>query len=145
MTHIGTILAEAIGDASRVREALGVWPAWQDAVGPQIAAAAKPVALRVGVLLIHVKHSVWLQELVAMRETLLRRIRRIASARVVRELRFRVAPLPETYAAPVSSAPPLQPRAPIPYDVALAIRRIDSPRLRSVMLRVASRWAALPR
>jgi hypothetical protein len=145
ITHIGTILAEAIGDAAKVREALGVWPAWQEAVGPQIAAAAKPVSLKNGVLVVHVRHSVWMQELVAMRETLLRRIRRVASARVVRELKFRVAPLPSTSPVVARSAPPLQPRAPIPYEVAQAIRRIDSPRLRAVMLRVASRWAALPR
>jgi hypothetical protein len=145
VAHIGTLLAEAIGDAERVRQALGVWPAWEEAVGPQIARAARPVALRDGVLLVHVRHAVWMQELVAMRETLLRRVRRVAPASVVRDLRFRVGPLP---AAPAPEAPaPAPPRAhaPIPYEVARSIRAVPSPSLRGVMLRVAARWAGLSR
>ncbi len=143
VAHIGTLLAEAIGDSGRVRLALGVWPAWEDAVGPQIAAAARPVALRDGVLLVHVKNNVWLQELVAQRETLLRRVRKAASASVVKDLRFRVAALPDRVDVKPSERHVIAPRAPIPYEVAQAIRRINSPRLRAVMLRVASRWAAI--
>ena len=47
--HIGTLLAEAIRDPARVRQALGVWPAWEEAVGPDIASATQPVSLRGGV------------------------------------------------------------------------------------------------
>lgn len=145
VAHIGTLLAEAIGDSGRVRLALGVWPAWEDAVGAQIAAAARPVALRDGVLLVHVKNNVWLQELVAQRETLLRRVRKVASASIVRDLRFRVAVLPARVEVRPAGGHVMAPRAPIPYEIAQAIRRIDSPRLRAVMLRVASRWAAIAR
>jgi hypothetical protein len=145
VAHIGTLLAEAIGDADRVRQALGVWPAWEEAVGPQIAAAARPVALRDGVLHVHVKNNVWMQELVAMRETLLRRVRTIASARLVKDIRFRVAPLPDRIETLPAAKHPAAPRAPIPYEIAQSIRRIESPRLRAVMLRVASRWAAIAR
>jgi hypothetical protein len=145
VAHIGTLLAEAIGDADRVKQALGVWPAWEEAVGPQIAASARPASLRDGVLLVHVKNNVWLQELVAMRETLLRRVRKVASARVVQDLRFRVAPLPEKTEIAPAQKHVVAPRAPIPYDIAQTIRRIESPRLRAVMLRVASRWAAIAR
>src|SRR5258707_1394399 len=106
LTHIGTMLAEALGSAERIREALGVWPAWEQAVGPQIAAAARPVALRKGVLTIHVRHSVWLQELTAMRETLLRRIRAVSSAAVVRDLRIKVGPLPPSTAARAQTPAP---------------------------------------
>jgi hypothetical protein len=141
VTHIGTLLAEAIGDADRVRQALGVWPAWEQAVGPQIAAAARPVALRKGVLTVHVRHAVWMQELTAMRATLLRRIGRVASASVVREIRFRVGPLPAAAPAPVPAAPAPPARAPIPYELARAIRGVASPSLRATMLRVAARWA----
>ena len=145
VTHIGTLLAEAIGDAGRVRAALGVWPAWEEAVGPQIAAAARPVALRNGVLTVHVKHSVWMQELTAMRETLLRRIRKGPSARLVKELRFKVAMLPAI--AETTSRPRFAVRvgATIPYVLAQSIRAVASPGLRSVMLRVATRWAGLDR
>lgn len=144
IAHIGTLLAEAIGDAERVREALGVWPAWEQAVGPNVASAARPVALRAGTLVVHVKHAVWMQELTAMRETLLRQIRRVAGGAIVRDLRFRVAPLPAALARPRELLPPAPPpRATIPYEVARAIRTVASPRLRGVMLRVAARWSAL--
>jgi hypothetical protein len=145
VAHIGTLLAKASGDADRVRQALGVWPAWEEAVGAQIASAARPAALRDGVLYVHVKNNVWMQELVAMRETLLRRVRKIASARVVKDIRFRVAPLPERVETKPVPKHPSAPRAPIPYEMAQSIRRIESPRLRAVMLRVASRWAAIAR
>jgi hypothetical protein len=145
VAHIGTLLAEAIGDADRVRQALGVWPAWEEAVGPQIARAARPVALRNGVLLVHVKHPVWMQELVAMRETLLRRVRRVASASVVKDLRFRVGPLPAATTTLPEAPPLVRSTAPIPYEVARSIRNVPSPSLRGVLLRVAARWSGLAR
>ncbi len=143
--HIGTLLAEAIRDPRRVREALGVWPAWEEAVGPQIAAATRPVSMRDGVLTVHVKHAVWLQELHQMRQGLLRRVRRVAAGGVVRDLRFKVGKLPlPSELSPPSKRPPI-PVAPIPYEVARAIRGVQSPGLRGAMIRVAARWAGLLR
>ena len=141
LTHIGTVLSEAIGDRDRVREALGVWPGWDHAVGPQVAAAARPVSLRNGVLLVHVRNSVWVQELTAMRGQLLERVRAIAGARTVTELRFRVGELPRGPEAKEPSRVTFDLTAPIPHSVAQAIRRVESSRLRAVLLRVASRWA----
>lgn len=142
LAHIGTLLAEAIGDEERVQQALGVWPAWEQAVGPQIAAAARPVALKAGVLTIHVKHSVWLQELTAQKATLLRRVRATASGSVVRELRFRLGELPLAQKKPVAAPIAAPPPAPIPFELARAIRGVPSPELRTLLLRVASKWSA---
>src|SRR4051812_20425693 len=111
--HIGTLLAEAIRDPNRIRAALGVWPAWEEAVGPEIAAAARPVALRDGVLTVHVRHAVWVQELHAQRQSLLRRVQRLAAGAVVHDLRFRVGALPVESEGPRAAPPPVQP-APIP-------------------------------
>lgn len=142
--HIATLLAEALRDPARVREALGVWPAWEEAVGPQIAAAAKPVSLRDGVLTVHVRTSVWMQELSAQRESLLKRVQRVAAGSLVRELRLKVAPRRE--AAPKVEAPKLEVKtAPIPYDLARAIRTVQAPELRGAIIRVASKWAGLQR
>ncbi len=145
LAHIGTLLAEAIGNDERVRQALGVWPAWEQAVGSQIAAAARPISLREGLLVVHVKNNVWLHELVAMREDLLRRVRKHAPPKLVQDIRFRVGALPERVEVHAAAKHPSVPRAPIPYEMAQTIRRIESPRLRAVMLRVASRWAAIAR
>ncbi len=145
LSHVGTLLAEALGDSGRVRQALGVWPAWEQAVGPQVATRARPVALRDGILYVNVAHPVWLQELTPMRETLLRQLQKQAGKAVVRDLRFRVGMLPlQDKVKPMLVAPPEAARGPIPYEMARTIRSVPSSGLRSVMVRVASRWAALP-
>lgn len=142
--HIGTLLAEALRDPRRIREALGVWPAWEEAVGPEIAAAAQPVALRDGMLTLHVKHPVWLQELHSQRHQLLRRVQRHPAGQAVRELRFKVGALPRGAQPQTPAAEPVRP-APIPYEVTRAIRSVESPQLRGALIRVASRWAGLQR
>ncbi|MBL8682554.1 MAG: DUF721 domain-containing protein [Myxococcales bacterium] len=146
VAHVGTLLAEALGDRALVRRALGVWPAWEQAVGPQVARRARPVAMRDGVLYVNVAHPVWLQELQPMREALLHRVQKLAGASVVREIRLKVGPLPKIdEAREVREQPKAENRAPIPYEMARTIRAVPASGLRSVLLRVASKWAALPR
>ena len=143
--HIGTLLAEAIRDPARVRQALGVWPAWEEAVGPEIAVATQPVSLRAGVLTVWVRNTTWLQELHAQRQQLLARVRRVAAGAEVTELRFKQGPrgaMPERVAP--ARAVVVRP-APVPYELTLAIRAVPSPALRGVLIKVASRWAGLAR
>ncbi|MBI5516405.1 MAG: DUF721 domain-containing protein [Deltaproteobacteria bacterium] len=140
--HIGCLLAEALRDPRRVREALGVWPAWEEAVGPQVARATRPFALRDGVLTVHVKNAVWMQELSLQRVSLLRRVRRVPAGAQVKSLRFRLAPQ-ELQQPEATPAPQLVGTAPIPYEIARAIRGASSPGLRGAMIRLAARWAGL--
>lgn len=142
--HIGTLLAEALRDPRRIREALGVWPAWEEAVGSEIAAAAQPVSLRDGVLTLHVKHPVWLQELHAQRQQLLRRVQAHAAGRAVTELRFKVGTMPRRTETVAATRQPVR-AAPIPFEVARAIKAVESPQLRGALIRVAARWAGLQR
>jgi hypothetical protein len=143
--HIGTLLAEAIRDPARVRQALGVWPAWEEAVGPDVAAATQPVSLRAGVLTVWVRNTTWLQELHAQRPQLLARVQRVVAGAEVTELRFKQGPrgaMPERVAlTKVSLVRP----APVPYELTQAIRAVPSPALRGVLIKVASRWAGLMR
>lgn len=143
--HVGVLLAEALHDPNRIRAALGVWPAWEQAVGPQIAAATRPVSLRDGVLTVHVKHAVWLQELHQQQQVLLRRVRKVAAGDAVKALRFKVGVLPPGPAPWSPEKVDPVPQAPIPYEVARQIRAIPSPTLRGAMIRVAARWAGLQR
>ncbi len=145
VAHIGTLLAEAIRDPARIRAALGVWPAWEEAVGPQVAQAARPVSLRGNVLTVYVKNSVWLQELHQQRDVLLERVRRLPAGGVVHSIRFRVGVVPTADDHPLLAERRPVPPAPIPFAVARQIRSIASPALRGVLLRVASRWAGLAR
>lgn len=143
--HIGTLLAEAIRDPSRVRQALGVWPAWEEAVGPEIAAATQPVSLRSGVLTVWVRNTTWLQELHAQRQQLLARVRRVVAGVEVTELRFKQGPR-GAMPAKVEQEKKLVVRpAPVPYELTQTIREVPSPTLRGVLIKVASRWAGLQR
>lgn len=143
--HIGTLLAEAIRDPARVRQALGVWPAWEEAVGTDIAAATQPVSLRSGVLTVWVRNTTWLQELHAQRQQLLARVQRMVAGAEVTELRFKQGPrgsVPERIA--LKKAVLVRP-APVPYELTQSIRAVPSPALRGILIKVASRWAGLMR
>ena len=62
---------------------------WQDATGPVIASAARPVAERDGVLTIVCEAAVWAQELHLMSPQLIARLNGELGGEVVRELRCR--------------------------------------------------------
>lgn len=71
---------------------------WAEAVGPQVAARARPEMLRDGVLVVRVASSPWLTELAYRKPRLLERINAIAGASpgapVVADLRLVAGPLP---------------------------------------------------
>lgn len=144
VAHVGTLLAEALRDPARIRDALGVWPAWEQAVGPSIAAAARPVALRDGVLTVHVKHPVWLQELQQQRATLLRRVQSVPGGAAVTSLRLKVAPQGVEPGFVPTPRVPVVP-APIPFEVARIIRTVPNSALRGSLIRVAALWSGLIR
>jgi len=91
-----------------------------------------------------VKHAVWHQELHAQRASLLRRVQATAAGAAVRELRLKVAPVAVREAPRAPEREPVA-SAPIPYEVARAIRAVESPKLRGAIIRAASRWAGLVR
>jgi predicted nucleic acid-binding Zn ribbon protein len=63
--------------------------AWEQAAGPAVAAAARPVAAREGVLTVMCEASVWAQELELMSEVLIGRLNELLGEEAVRELRCR--------------------------------------------------------
>jgi predicted nucleic acid-binding Zn ribbon protein len=63
--------------------------AWEGAAGPAIAAAARPVAERDGVLTVSCEAAVWAQELDLMAAELLDRLNAALGGQVLRELRCR--------------------------------------------------------
>ena len=78
-------------------------------------------------------------------DVLLERVRRLPAGGAVQGLRFRVGTIPAAEEHPLlAGRHPVSP-APIPFTVARQIRGIESPALRGVLLRVASRWAGLAR
>ena len=62
----------------------------------------------------------------------------------VREIRMKVAPDGRPPAPRAPAREPVGP-GPIPFEVARAIRTVESPRLRGAIIRAAARWAGLQR
>jgi predicted nucleic acid-binding Zn ribbon protein len=67
---------------------------WEQVVGPDVAAHARPVSLRDGVLLLSVDHPAWATQLGYLRSDLLARIGAAIGSETVTELRIRVAHSP---------------------------------------------------
>lgn len=63
---------------------------WSDIVGEQIAAHTRPEQIRFKKLLIHVRHSVWLQQLTFLKPALLQKINTAAGEPLVSELVLRI-------------------------------------------------------
>jgi hypothetical protein len=64
---------------------------WEQVVGPDVAAHARPVSLRDGVLLLAVDHPAWATQLAYLRGELLARIAATTGSDTVSDLRIRVA------------------------------------------------------
>lgn len=111
---------------------------WAEAVGPQVAARARPEALRDGVLVVRVVSSPWLTELAFRKPRLLERINAVAGGQVVTDLRLVSGPLPETPAP----APPPVPSALTPEQGRLVdaiARECPDPTVRESIARALAR------
>ena len=102
---------------------------WARLTGPGIARRSEPRFLRDGILTVQVTSSAWAQELTFLHDSLLARLN--AAGFAVRQLRFRVGPLPGKEPAPVR--PVLRAPAPTPANVAEALRHLEDPELREVL------------
>jgi len=90
----------------RLRE-LKVWQVWEESVGPQIAAKAKPAGIRDGVLIVKVASSAWMQQLSLMKPDIVSQLNIMAGEPVVKDILFkagRVDPPPRGDSAPVQKA-----------------------------------------
>lgn len=115
---------------------------WAEAVGPQVAARARPEALRDGVLVVRVATSPWLTELAFRKPRLLERINAVAGAPagapVVTDLRLVSGPLPDEPPPPAAQ----RPRALTPEQgrlVEAITRECDDPGVREAIGRALAR------
>jgi predicted nucleic acid-binding Zn ribbon protein len=79
-------LARTLAPASTLASAQ---QAWEAAVGPAVAAAARPTAERDGVLTVSCEAAVWAQELDLMASELIARVNTALGAERIHELRCR--------------------------------------------------------
>ncbi len=80
-------LLERLPIRERLRE-YGVFPHWEEAVGPTIALHARPVRIRRGLLCVAVDSSVWMQELQFLKETIRTQLNTRVGAAVVSDVFF---------------------------------------------------------
>ena len=78
------------GALGRKKQSAEVWGIWEDAVGTKIAAHARPLRLRNGVLTVAVDSAAWHHQLQALQEQLLDKLRMHLGRDAVKTLRFRV-------------------------------------------------------
>lgn len=97
-----------------------------------------PAGIRHGVLTILVESHPLAQELTFSKTLLLERIREVAGRDAVRDIRFRVAPLPAK-----KSGPPVEPvrRTDAKGPVPPALERIADPELRAILASLAQKAA----
>ena len=74
------------------RTLAGVFARWDDAVGPQIAAHARPASLVDGCLVVDVDHPTWATELRFLEGQILAQLRQVAGAEEVARIELRVRP-----------------------------------------------------
>jgi predicted nucleic acid-binding Zn ribbon protein len=93
MHRLGDSLAElARSLGMREPDALArVFAAWPEAVGPAIAAATRPVALRDGALAVEVDGPEWATQLRYLEDQLVRVLTERVGTGIVERLRFQVA------------------------------------------------------
>ncbi len=87
---ISAALAETMRDAAPATPLAAIQAAWKDAVGERIAAQARPVAERDGILTVSCSSASWAQELDLLSGDLLERLREtVPEGSVPQSLRFR--------------------------------------------------------
>ena len=74
------------------RSLAGVFGRWEEAVGPQVAAHARPVSLVDGCLVVDVDHPTWATQLRFLETDLLTRLREVAGVDEVSRIELRVRP-----------------------------------------------------
>jgi hypothetical protein len=119
------------------------WLVWDQVVGPQIAARARPLRLREGVLEVRVDQPVWMQQLQLMKPQILTRLAKRLGRDTIRDIylrrgRIEPPPLPPTPAAPLPDLTEEEKAA-----VEAAVAHVSDPELRGRLLALFTRQARL--
>ena len=85
------------------------WLIWDQLVGEQIAARARPLRLRKGTLEVQVDHPVWMQQLQMLKPKILEKINQRIPSAEISDIYLRLAkgsPPPQQLKSPRTGAPP---------------------------------------
>ena len=146
LDSFGTILsglAKRLGLQSHLFE-LHLQQQWRDLLGEPIASHTWPAQVRFKKLYLIVRNSVWLQQLVFLKPTLLAKLNERAGSEMLTDIAFRVGEIPDAAAVdPDSSSQPVQVSEAAMMEARAHAAAVQDPELRhrltSVMAEAFSR------
>lgn len=95
-------------DAGNKMEYIMLHDIWNQSVGERIAEKTQPVSVRNGVLLVNVANSVWMQELVFLKDKILQKLNNRLKTSQLKSIRFKIGHLSEpVHKPPVEPLPTL--------------------------------------
>lgn len=90
IAQVGEVLEKSLKrlDPSGRLDDYGVWPIWNETVGPTIARNAQPEKIRNGILFVKVTSPVWMHELQYMKEMIADKLNQKLRAKTVENIFF---------------------------------------------------------
>ena len=117
-TTIQELLGTVINNLNAPGKGLmDIYRTWQQAVGPRIAQNTFPVSFRKGSLIVNVTTSVWMQELLFLKEKILKKLNDQESDDRFKDIHFKIGP--------VQQPPAIRPDSPLPDLSAEESARIE--------------------
>lgn len=127
LEKLGEILEKSLKrlDLSGRLVEYGVWPIWNDTVGPTIARNAQPEKIRHGTLFVKVTSPTWMQQLQYMKEMITEKLNQRLGREVVKNIFFIVGMVEGGVLRPEVKEPP-------PGSLSLTESIIDEETLHSI-------------
>lgn len=142
--RLGEVLSKSLKrlDLSSRLDEYGVWPIWNQTVGPTIARNAQPEKIRNGTLFVKVTSPVWMQQLQYMKEMISEKLNQKLGTEIVRNIFFVVGKVESD--VPESEAQASPPRAAPQPDAALDeefLGSVDDPEIRRALKRLFASYS----
>ena len=124
----------------------GVWPIWNDTVGPMIARHAQPEKIRNGTLFVKVSSPVWMQQLHYMKDTIADKLNQELGREAVKNIFFYVGKVEAGTVGEraVEPEPPSSPSAELKLDDA-TLAEIKDPEVRRSLRRLFAARSRRPK
>lgn len=114
-----------------------IFALWPKVVSTRVDKIAQPVFFNKGILFVHVSSTTWANELTLLKRDFIRRYKAYLSPCPVRDMRFRVGPLPDIVRHEIPKPAPPMPASDLPPVVGRALAHIKDDGLREVVTRAA--------
>lgn len=94
-TNLGDVLGKLMPQYRPATDQglLRVWDLWEQAVGVDIAANARPAAVKANMLLVHVSNSTWLHHLRFIEQDLMAKLNAALGRDAIGSIRFKIGPV----------------------------------------------------